>query len=72
MIQLANMIYRGVPELFPRLRLSFLEAGCTWVPYTARLTLEESELWVRPMLCESLRKKFCRCPSSPSSAIRIS
>jgi predicted TIM-barrel fold metal-dependent hydrolase len=32
-MQLSNMIYRGVPELFPRLRLAFLEAGCTWVPY---------------------------------------
>jgi predicted TIM-barrel fold metal-dependent hydrolase len=42
-IQLANMIYRGVPELFPRLRLAFLEAGCTWVPYMMDRMDEEYE-----------------------------
>ncbi len=43
MIQLANMIYRGIPELFPRLRLAFLEAGCTWVPYMMDRMDEEYE-----------------------------
>jgi predicted TIM-barrel fold metal-dependent hydrolase len=43
MLQLANMIYRGVPELFPRLRLAFLEAGCTWVPYMMDRMDEEWE-----------------------------
>jgi hypothetical protein len=27
------MIFQGVPERFPRLRLAFLEIGCTWLPY---------------------------------------
>lgn len=43
MIQLANMIYRGIPELFPRLRLAFLEAGCTRVPYMMDRMDEEYE-----------------------------
>lgn len=27
------MIFQGVPERFPKLRLAFLEIGCTWLPY---------------------------------------
>ena len=33
MRQLTSMIFEGVPERFPRLRLAFLEAGCGWAPY---------------------------------------
>ncbi|OLB99963.1 MAG: hypothetical protein AUH30_03835 [Candidatus Rokubacteria bacterium 13_1_40CM_68_15] len=33
MRQLTSMIFDGVPERFPRLRLAFLEAGCGWAPY---------------------------------------
>jgi uncharacterized protein len=33
MQQLTSVVFEGVPEKFPRLRLAFLEAGCTWVPY---------------------------------------
>jgi predicted TIM-barrel fold metal-dependent hydrolase len=33
MRQLTSMIFEGVPEKFPRLRLAFLEAGCGWAPY---------------------------------------
>jgi uncharacterized protein len=33
MQQLTSVIFEGVPEKFPRLRMAFLEAGCTWVPY---------------------------------------
>jgi predicted TIM-barrel fold metal-dependent hydrolase len=32
-VQFSNMIYQGVPERFPKLRLAFLEIGCTWLPY---------------------------------------
>lgn len=31
--QFTSMIYQGVPDRFPRLRLAFLEIGCTWLPY---------------------------------------
>jgi len=33
MAQFTSMIYQGVPERFPNLRLAFLEIGCTWLPY---------------------------------------
>lgn len=33
MIQLTGMIFEGVPELYPRLRIGFMEAGCSWVPF---------------------------------------
>ena len=33
MRQLTSMIFEGVPEKFPRLRVAFLEAGCGWAPY---------------------------------------
>ncbi len=32
-IQFTSMIFEGVPDRFPRLRLAFMEAGCGWVPY---------------------------------------
>ena len=32
-VQFSNMIFQGVPERFPKLRLAFLEIGCTWLPY---------------------------------------
>jgi len=31
--QFTSMIFQGVPERFPKLRLAFLEIGCTWLPY---------------------------------------
>jgi predicted TIM-barrel fold metal-dependent hydrolase len=33
MIQLTGMIFEGVPELFPRLKLAFMESGCSWVGF---------------------------------------
>ncbi|MCY4441932.1 MAG: amidohydrolase family protein, partial [Deltaproteobacteria bacterium] len=33
MIQMASMVLDGVFELFPRLRVGYLEAGAGWVPY---------------------------------------
>jgi hypothetical protein len=33
MICATGMILGGIPELFPRLRITYLEAGCGWVPY---------------------------------------
>jgi len=32
-VQFSSMIYHGVPERFPKLRLAFLEIGSTWLPY---------------------------------------
>ncbi|HEY7871038.1 MAG TPA: amidohydrolase family protein, partial [Methylomirabilota bacterium] len=33
MRQLTSIIFEGIPERFPRLRIAFLEAGCGWAPY---------------------------------------
>ena len=33
MRQLTSVVFEGIPERFPRLRIAFLEAGCGWAPY---------------------------------------
>jgi predicted TIM-barrel fold metal-dependent hydrolase len=33
MIQLTGMIFEGVPEKYPGLRIGFMEAGCSWLPF---------------------------------------
>jgi uncharacterized protein len=33
MMQLTGMIFEGVPELFPDLRIAFMESGCSWVGF---------------------------------------
>jgi predicted TIM-barrel fold metal-dependent hydrolase len=33
MRQLTSLVFEGVPERFPDLKLAFLEAGCGWAPY---------------------------------------
>ena len=33
MRQITSMVFEGVPERFPKLKLAFLEAGCGWAPY---------------------------------------
>jgi predicted TIM-barrel fold metal-dependent hydrolase len=33
MRQFTSIVFEGIPERFPRLRLAFLEAGCGWAPY---------------------------------------
>jgi predicted TIM-barrel fold metal-dependent hydrolase len=33
LLQFTSIMFQGVPVKFPGLRLSFLEAGCTWLPY---------------------------------------
>jgi predicted TIM-barrel fold metal-dependent hydrolase len=41
--QLTAMIFGGIPELFPRLRLGYLEIGCGWLPYWMERMDEEWE-----------------------------
>jgi predicted TIM-barrel fold metal-dependent hydrolase len=43
MRQMASIMFDGVPERFPDLRIAFLEAGCTWVPYFMDRMDEEFE-----------------------------
>lgn len=33
MVEMGSMIFEGVFEAFPRLKVGYLEAGCGWVPY---------------------------------------
>ena len=33
MRHMVSMVLEGVPEKFPDLKIAFLEAGCTWVPF---------------------------------------
>ena len=33
MMQMTSIILRGVMEKYPRLRIAFMEAGCSWAPY---------------------------------------
>jgi len=33
MRQITSIVFEGIPERFPRLRIAFLEAGCGWAPY---------------------------------------
>src|SRR5262245_10948610 len=33
MRQITSIIFEGIPERFPSLRIAFLEAGCGWAPY---------------------------------------
>ncbi|HEY1235807.1 MAG TPA: amidohydrolase family protein [Candidatus Binatia bacterium] len=42
-IQFAGLIYGGVPEQFPKLRIAFLECGVGWVPYWMERMDEEWE-----------------------------
>jgi uncharacterized protein len=59
-VQFSNMIFQGVPERFPKLRLAFLEIGCTWLPYwldrmdehwEKRGKIETPQLKQRPSAC---------------------
>lgn len=33
MTQLTGIIFRGIPERFPRVKIAFMESGCSWVPF---------------------------------------
>jgi len=33
MMQACSMMFRGVFDRFPKLRVAFMEAGCSWAPY---------------------------------------
>ena len=44
MLQMTSMMFSGIPELFPDLRLGWMEAGCGWVPYWLQRMDEEYEM----------------------------
>jgi hypothetical protein len=41
--QLTAMIFGGIPELFPKLKVGYLEIGCGWIPYWLERMDEEWE-----------------------------
>lgn len=41
--QLTAMVFGGVPELFPKLKLGYLEIGCGWLPFWMERMDEEWE-----------------------------
>lgn len=41
--QLTAMIFAGIPEMYPDLKLGFLEIGCGWIPYWSDRMDEEWE-----------------------------
>lgn len=41
--QLTAMVFGGIPELFPKLRIGYLEIGCGWLPYWMERMDEEWE-----------------------------
>ncbi len=43
MMQMMHMTYEGVYEKFPNIKVGYLEAGCTWVPYMLDRMDEEWE-----------------------------
>jgi uncharacterized protein len=44
MQQLTSMMFQGVFEKFPTLRVAFMEAGCSWVPFWMNRMDSEWEL----------------------------
>lgn len=61
LIDCASLMYGGIPEKFPELRIAFLECGCGWVPY-----------WMDRM-DEEWEKRQCEAPilkAKPSDYIR--
>ncbi len=62
MIQLTGMIFEGVPEKYPRLKIGFMEAGCSWVPYWMDRMDEEWEKRgaVEAPLCRKKPSEYVR------------
>jgi predicted TIM-barrel fold metal-dependent hydrolase len=61
MRQLTSVIFEGVPERFPDLRIAFLEAGCGWAPYW--MERMDDEYAKRAAEAPALKKKpsdYCR------------
>ena len=42
--QMTSMMFQGIPERFPELRVGWMEAGCGWLPYWMERMDEEYEL----------------------------
>ncbi len=62
MRQFTSMVFEGIPERFPGLRIAFLEAGCGWAPY-----------WIERMDDEFAKRGRAEAPAlkkKPSEYVR--
>jgi uncharacterized protein len=55
MRQITSIVFEGIPERFPDLRLAFLEAGCGWAPYW--IERMDDEYAKRAVEAPALKKK---------------
>jgi predicted TIM-barrel fold metal-dependent hydrolase len=61
MIQMTSMIYNGVFDRFPNLRIAYAEAGCGWVPYLMeRLDMEYEHRSSQAPECKQLPSEHLR------------
>jgi predicted TIM-barrel fold metal-dependent hydrolase len=62
MLAVLSMICGGILERYPRLRVSFMEAGCSWMPYWLERMDEhyESYGWEAPELTMAPSEYFRR------------
>jgi len=55
MIQMTSMIYNGVFDRFPELKIAYAEAGCGWVPYLMeRMDMEYEHRSAQAPECKTL------------------
>jgi uncharacterized protein len=55
MRQFTSIVFEGIPERFPDLRIAFLEAGCGWAPYW--MERMDDEYGKRAVEAPALKKK---------------
>jgi uncharacterized protein len=55
MRQITSIVFEGIPERFPDLRIAFLEAGCGWAPYW--IERMDDEYAKRAVEAPALKKK---------------
>ena len=62
MMQMTSIIFRGVMDRFPGLRIAFMEAGCSWAPYwMGRMNEEwEKRAEVEAPLCKKKPSDYVR------------
>ena len=61
MIQMTSMIYSGVFDRFPSLRIAYAEAGCGWVPYVMeRLDMEYEHRSAQAPECKVMPSEHLR------------
>lgn len=62
MIQMTSMIFNGVYDRFPALKVAYAEAGCSWVPYLLeRLDMEYEHRNAQVPECKKLPSEHLKC-----------